>query len=147
MKIKLSDNTFKEVKVIDVNRVININYSLIEATSGKLRSVDRGAGTDQYTCKFTFHGIRDEIYSLYSAFSDLRDNNLPVNMIECEERYFAANIIHDNITASIMSVGEITSPIFKSFTFEITLMLDKTSVLFDGIPLIPAAMRCLRTDF
>ena len=123
MKIKKNDNTTLEFKVIDYEPNIGILYELIELSSGKFRSIDRGTRSDRYETKLTFRGTKSYIDELVQALNELRANNKEVVLSELEENFFGEHVKSiPNIKCVVSNMGPTSSPVFKVFTVEVSFI-------------------------
>lgn len=131
--LKADDESLMFAKVIDYEPNIMINYTLVETTSRKLRSIDRGSRSDRYECTFTFRGKSDYIKELYETFYDLRVANKSITLTDCEENFFGENIDHSiPITAVVIDMGETESPSFRVKEFSVKMLADTNSLEFVG---------------
>lgn len=135
-----------DVKVNNAQHSILINYELMETSSRKLRSIDRGDRSDRYSCEFTFRGTKPYIQSIVEVLDSLRASNSNVVLSECEENYFGENVNHTNpISTKIFNMGKVTSPVLNVYEFTVDLLA--SNLTFTGTPILPQSLHCLQSDF
>jgi len=145
MKIKKAD-TFLDVKVKEADQSIEINYELIETSSRKLRSIDRGPLSDRYLCEFTFRGTKASIKEIVQVLEALRASGNDVVLSECEENYFGMNVDHSStISTKVFEMGKVQSPVFN--VYELTVSLLASGLTFTGAPTLPTSLNCLQSSF
>ena len=133
MKITTNAGSYLDVKVIDYSPSILINYELIETSSRKLKSVDRGSSSDRYECKFTFRGKADYIQSIIVTLNELRDNNKQIVLTDIDEKFFGEHVNHTiPINCVVSKMGDVSSPVFNIYTVDITLLSTGVAVVFLG---------------
>jgi len=148
MKIKTIADEYIDVKVISYEQNIMINYSLVENSARKLLPIDRGPSSDRYEVKFEFRGSKDYIDSIITTLTDLRTNQLPVELTECDEKFFGENVDHSiAINCVVTKFDKATSPSFNVYSIYVTLLADTNSMVFIGNPLLPLGLACLRHNY
>jgi len=148
LKIKTIADEYIDVKVIDFDKSILINYNLIENSARQLLSIDRGASSDRYECTFTFRGKQSYIDLIIQTLTDLRAANLPVELTECNESFFGENIDYTlPIDCVVTNFGKSSSPNFNVFDLTVTLLADTNTLSFIGTPNLPLRLRCLQNSF
>jgi len=150
MKIKKNDNTNLDVKVISYTPNIKILYNLVELSSGKFRSIDRGVQSDRYESTLTFRGTKEHITELVRTLNELRANNKEVELSELEENFFGEHVNSiPNIKCVVSKMGVTSSPVFKVYTIEVSFLATNITYLSNSIPEEPLfnKFRCLQHDW
>ncbi len=143
MRFKKDDNTYFTINAKEYTPLILINYELIELSGNKFRSLDRGQETDRYGSKITVYGKEDYISSFINALQELRDNNKPIIVDECEERIFGDHIYYDDPISCVIFDLEIEENVsFNAYKVDIVLLA--TDLSYNSAGQLPVAMKCLQ---
>jgi len=148
MNIEKANGQQLYVKVLDYTPNILINYELVETTSQKLRSIDRGLQSDSYSCEFIFRGKKTYIQSIVDCFQELRLAKLPVLLTELEEPYFGFNVLSTGtMRGVVLEMGKVTSPMLNVQELSVKIVLDTNTLSFIGEPILPSSLRCLQSKW
>lgn len=136
------------VKVLDYTPTILINFELIQTTSQKFRSVDRGSSTDSYSCEFIFRGKKDYIKSIIECLEDLRMAKLPVVLSGLEEPFFGHNVVSTgNLTGVVLEMGKTMSPMLNVQEVSVKIVLDTSTLSFTGSASLPSSLNYLQSKY
>jgi hypothetical protein len=128
------------VRVYRVEPNIEINYELQIASSGYIYSIDRGAETDLYECRFTFRGTRATIDGIMDELQTARIAKTPIVLTECEEKFFGENVDHTAISCVVSEFG--TADVYSLNSFEFSATFRATALTFTGSPSLPSRLQC-----
>lgn len=143
MRIKTTTNSFIDVKIIENELDILINYNLLELSSNNYVSIDRGVSTDRYSSTMKFTGKKAYIDSIIKELHLLRNAKLPILIDRCDESFFGDHINHSGILdVTLTSIGKQQSNNFNVFEVDVTFILNNPiyNIGYD----LPNSLHCLQ---
>jgi hypothetical protein len=144
MRFKQSDDNYYEIKPIRYEQSILINYKLVELSSRKLISIDRGSNTDRYASTITFRGTKVYIRGLIEELTLLRRSKKQVLIDEFDVRVFGENIDHTGTISCVVSnLGKETSPTMNVQEVVVEFLSTDTTTI--GGTGIPTSIMCLNS--
>jgi len=148
MKFIKTDGNGLELRVIDFEREILINYTLVENSANKVISVDRGISSDRYEVTFHFRGKKDYISSIINELKALRLAKREVILYDCDEHFFGENIQHDVLIFTVITkMDKETSPLLNVYDVSVTFLADTSKLVFIGTSSWPEGMKCLQSQW
>jgi hypothetical protein len=148
MRFLKDDGSYQEMKCVDIKQTININYELIDSTSQKLYSIDRGTQSDRYSAVFTFRGTREYIREVVTSLNELRRAKKAIVVDEFGDRYFGDNVDHTGTITCMFDnepLSEITNVKYNVHQFSLNLIA--TGLSFTGSAILPTGMGCIQTEY
>jgi hypothetical protein len=123
---------------------ITINFKLIETSSRKMVSIDRGANTDRYATTIKVYGTTQYVSDFIRAITTLRDNGKSVVVNSPEVRIFGDNVDHSvPIDTLVYSIGRQSTVKRNVQSVDITLLASDLTFLSGAS--LPSELECLQT--
>lgn len=146
MRLITSTSGYLNLKVIENEHKIYINYELLELTSNRYISIDRGFLTDRYSTIFTFTGKKDYIDGILQELNTLRTLQLPIKFDQVDEPFFGDNINHSGVlNCTLFDVDKQEFSNFNVNTVKLEFILNDPIYLSDiGLP---DSLHCLKTKW
>jgi hypothetical protein len=135
-----------EIKAKSYSPDITVNFKLIETSSRKLVSIDRGSNTDRYAATLTVYGEPTYIGDFIRAITLLRTNGKSVVTNSPEVRLFGDNVDHSvSIDTLVYTMGKQKTVNRNVMSVDITFLASDLTFLSGA--LLPTDLQCLQTSW
>jgi hypothetical protein len=135
-----------EIKAKTYSPDITVNFKLIETSSRKLVSIDRGSTTDRYETTLTVYGEPLYIGDFIRAITLLRTNGKSVVINSPNVRIFGDNVDHSvPIDTLVYKMGKQKTVNRNVMSVDVTFLA--TDLTFLSGALLPTDLQCLQTTW
>lgn len=135
-----------EIQAKSYTPIAKINFKLIETSSRKLVSIDRGAITDRYQTTLAVYGSPSYVGDLISELTTLRKNSKSVVINSPEVRIFGDNVNHSiSIDTLVWSMGKQRT--VSSNVQAVDVLFLASDVSFMSGSSLPTDLQCLQSTW